>query len=434
MKKSKIFYFCGALILLLWIAAGCGGGVHNSQTDNFVRVSPDGEFLIGDSAYRFVGTNLWYAPILASDGPWNDSARLARELDALQEMGVTNLRILAGAEGPDSLPHHLWPQLQTAPGVYNEDLLVGLDRVIADLERRNMKAVIYLTNAWEWSGGYGSYLQWAGEGVAPVPGIDGYNEYVNHVSSFVLNDSARKMAVDNARAIVSRVNSVTGKPYSESPAIMAWQICNEPRSFSEEGKNALESWIYEMAAVIKEEDPNHLVSTGSEGSVGCQMDIDLWSRIHSSPLIDYAIIHLWPTNWGWASRDSVEQHIENACLESEKYINDHISAIAASNKPLVIEEFGYPRDGFSHEVGSPVSARDLYYDFIFRNLLEKKRLAGVNFWGWNGSGRADSLMWHRGADYLCDPAHEPQGMYGVFDTDSTTISIIRAAAKIKDKK
>ena len=127
-----------------------------SAPKRFVTTDGRGHFLRGDSIYTFAGTNLWYAPILASDGRGGNPQRLQRELDRLQSLGVTNLRILAGAEGPEGLPHHISPVLQTAPGVYNDTLLTGLDRLMAELERRDMTAVIYLTNSWEWSGGYGS--------------------------------------------------------------------------------------------------------------------------------------------------------------------------------------------------------------------------------------------------------------------------------------
>ena len=357
-----------------------------SAPKRFVTTDGRGHFLRGDSIYTFAGTNLWYAPILASDGRGGNPQRLQRELDRLQSLGVTNLRILAGAEGPEGLPHHISPVLQTAPGVYNDTLLTGLDRLMAELERRDMTAVIYLTNSWEWSGGYGSYLQWTGKGVAPVPGIDGYQEYVDHVKEFVLNDSARSMALDHIRFMVGRTNSVTGRPYI---------------------------------------DPNHLVSTGSEGAYGCEIDLDLWRRIHTSPEIDYAIIHLWPTNWGWASRDSVEAHIDRAIACSDEYIDEHLSAIRDSGRPLVIQEFGYPRDGFSFSIEAPVTARDKYYRHIIERCAADDRIAGFNFWGWNGEARPAHELWQPGDDYCCDPAHEPQGMYGVFDCDSTTLQLIR---------
>lgn len=419
MKLRHIAALAGAIVL------ACFSASSTTPAMSYVTTDGHGHFMRGDSVYRFAGTNLWYAPILASDGRGGDPQRLSRELDRLQALGVNNLRILAGAEGPEGLPHHISPVLQTAPGVYNDTLLTGLDRLMAELERRDMTAVIYLTNSWEWSGGYGSYLQWAGKGVAPVPGIDGYQEYVDHVKEFVLNDSARSMTLDHIRFMTARTNSVTGRPYSESPAIMAWQIANEPRAFSRAGKEALASWLIEAAHAIKANDPNHLVSTGSEGAYGCEIDLDLWRRIHTAPEIDYAIIHLWPTNWGWASRDSVEAHIDRAIAYSDEYIDEHLSAIEGSGRPLVIEEFGYPRDGFSFSIDAPVTARDKYYRHIIERCAADDRIAGYNFWGWNGEARPAHELWQAGDPYCCDPAHEPQGMYGVFDCDTTTLQLIR---------
>ena len=59
-----------------------------------------------------------------------------------------------------------------------------------------------------------------------------------------------------------------------------------------------------------------------------------------------------------------------------------------------------------------------------KSASEEGVIAGCNFWGWGGSGRPDSLVWSPGDDLLCDPPHEPQGWYSVFDTDTTTIAII----------
>ncbi len=407
----------------LMLPAGAEGQ-GSAVADGFVKVGADGRFYVSDSLYRFAGTNFWYGPILASDGPGGDRLRLDRELDRMQRLGINNLRILAGAEGPAGLPHHLYPALQTAPGVYDERLLEGLDYFISCLEERGMKAVVYLNNAWEWSGGYGSYLQWCGHGQAPVPGIDGYREYVEHVKDFVLSDSARAMAIKHAEFMVGRRNTVTGRHYSESPAIMAWQIANEPRAFSDEGKEALYCWIRDTAKAIKRIDPNHLVSTGSEGKYGCETDIDLWRRIHELPEIDYAVIHLWPTNWGWASRDNVEAHVEDACRMSDRYIDEHIAAIDSCGKTIVIEEFGYPRDGMALSPESAVTARDRYYSHIFDRLIGDSRISGVNFWGWNGEARPSGNMWSNGAPYTCDPPHEPQGLYGVYDCDATTLRLL----------
>ena len=297
----------------------------SAAQSSFVKVSPGGHFTLGDSLYTFVGTNMWYAPVLASPGEAGNLPRLRRELDFLHSIGVNNIRVMAGADAPADAPHHVSPVLQKSPGVYDTTQLIGLDRLLVELEKRHMQAVIYLNNAWEWSGGYGSYLQWTGHGIAPVPGIDGYNEYVSHVKDFVLSPQAVELAVNHARNIVSRTNSITGIPYSQSPAIMAWQICNEPRAFSAQGKEALLEYIRKTSEAIRTIDPNHLVSTGSEGKFGCEVDIDLWRRIHALPSIDYAVIHIWPFNWRWVS----EPELTTGAQQAVDYAMEYMMSISA---------------------------------------------------------------------------------------------------------
>ena len=48
---------------------------------------------------------------------------------------------------------------------------------------------------------------------------------------------------------------------------MSWQIGNEPRAFSDENKEPFARWMADVAAQIKSLDPNHMVSSGSEGSL-----------------------------------------------------------------------------------------------------------------------------------------------------------------------
>ena len=102
-------------------------------------------------------------------------------------------------------------------------------------------------------------------------------------------------------------------------------------------------------------------------------------------------------------------------------------------KPLVIEEFGYSRQGNVSGTDIPTDSRDIFYGFIFSQVKESVEkggpIAGCNFWGWGGSGRPRDLVWQAGDDYLCDPPHEPQGWYSVFDSDTATIKIIKEYAK-----
>ena len=198
-------------------ALSCGTKTTKQEPSGFVKVE-NGEFTLDGKPYKYIGTNFWYGAILGSEGRGGDRARLLRELDSLHALGLDNLRILAGGQGDRHIPSHIEPTLETAPGVYNDTILAGLDFLLSEMEKRGMKGVIYLNNAWEWSGGYGSYLEWAGRGKAPVPSVDGWPAYNDYVKAFVMNTVARRMATDHARFMAGRTNRYTGKPYKDSNA------------------------------------------------------------------------------------------------------------------------------------------------------------------------------------------------------------------------
>ena len=427
--KSSLSCVASAIALSLIIISCTGRG-----GSDIISIE-DGQFIKDGSPYYFVGTNFWYGPILASEGSGGDRERLTRELDSLCSMGVRNLRVLVGSDGERGVYTKVEPTLQYAPGKYNDTLLRGLDYFLVELGKRDMEAVLYLGNAWEWSGGYSQYLKWAGYGDIPLPRVAGYNEYVDYVSNFMKSDSAMGLFRRYVMDIVSRTNTVTGKAYRDDPAIFSWQICNEPRPFGEENKETFRTWLTETAGIIKAIDPNHLVSVGSEGKYGCEVDLSLWEDISRSPYIDYLNIHIWPFNWGWTSRDDMNDGtVQPAIALSLEYLDEHMEVARRLHKPLVVEEFGFPRDSVGFSRSTSVSMRDRYYEAMLSQMNGQKAsgtlLAGFNFWGWGGLAipSQDHLMWQPGDDYTGDPAQEEQGLYSVFASDTSTVSIIRKYA------
>ena len=424
------------LICILTAILGCCGCSFTPSRQKGATTAPfittQGTRLIKNgNTYRYIGCNIWYASILGSTGTGGNRERLCHELDQLKELGLTNVRILTGPDAGSDLANPAKPYLQTAPGILNDTILQGLDYTIAQLEKRGMDAVIYLNNAWDWSGGYGYYLKECGYGDSPNANIEGgYDRYVDYCADFSRDTTAQRLYYDYIKQIISRRNTITGRLYKDEPAIMAWQLCNEPRPFAKDNKEGFAQWIARAAALIKSIDPNHLVSTGSEGIVGCEADAALCEQIHADPNIDYLTIHIWPVNWGWAPRSNPDSGIENACIKSSHYIATHADMAKRLGKPLVIEEFGYARQGNKAGINIPTDSRDRYYRHIFEevkhNIAEGGPIAGCNFWGWSGSGRPRDMVWQAGDDYLCDPPHEPQGWYSVFDCDTSTINIIKA--------
>ena len=436
-----LFISMMAVIMLLGSCAE-----RQEDTRGFVKVE-DGRFVLDGEELSFVGTNFWYGPIIASEGLGGNRERLHKELDALKSIGVTNLRILVGSDGPEGVAYKVEPVLQKEPGVYNDTLLRGLDYLLAQMAEREMHAVLYFNNSWEWSGGYGQYLEWSGDGKALLPSVDGYENYVAHVSRFVKNDKARELYCNHVRNIVTRTNTVTGKPYKDDPTIFSWQIGNEPRAFARDSvtKAAFADWMCSSASLIKSLDPNHMVSTGSEGLYGCEVDMDLFEQIHAHKDFDYLNVHIWPLVWRWVTKDTFADSVCVANRMTEKYLTAHFPVAERLVKPIVLEEFGYPRDGNRDFEGAAVKfwdgvslskdsatgARDEYYSYVFNRLLQSQKtgepLKGVNFWGWGGhAGQSEqNEFWKPGDDYCGDPAQEPQGLFSVYATDSTTVDLIR---------
>lgn len=416
-------------ILIIMVTALTITACHTTKTDNdFVMVS-NGHFVRGGEPYYYVGTNFWYGAILGSEGQGGNRERLCRELDAMKQLGIDNLRILVGSDGERGITTKVEPTLQISPGVYNDTILAGLDYLLMEMGKRNMVAVLYLNNSWEWSGGYSFYLENAGCGKAPRPNEEGYEAFKEYVCQFAENEHAHQLFYDYVRFIIGRTNRYTGVEYTNDPTIMSWQIGNEPRAFKPELLPAFEKWLSETAALIRSLDNNHLISVGSEGSWGCENSIESWHRICADRNIDYCNIHLWPYNWGWAKRDSLVENMQRACLNSKEYIDQHLQICAKLRKPLVMEEFGYPRDGLAFTPNSPTKGRDGYYSYIFGLVVENMKaggaFAGCNFWGWGGEAKPRHVQWQVGDDYCTDPAQEEQGLNSVFCTDSSTLKIIR---------
>ena len=415
-------------IMAAAVLAGCGQQKEATGT-KFVTVE-NGHFMRGGQPYYFVGTNFWYGAILGSEGQGGDRERLGRELDLMKEMGIDNLRILVGSDGERGVRTKVEPTLQEAPGVYNDTILAGLDYLLQEMGKREMVAVLYLNNSWEWSGGYGFYLEHAGEGKQPRPDDVGYPAFMEAMAKYATNEKAHQLFYDHVKFILSRTNRYTGLAYKDDPAIMSWQIGNEPRAFSKEALPAFEKWLAEASALIRSLDPNHLISIGSEGAWGCENDFGVWERICSDKNVDYCNIHLWPYNWGWAKQDSLIENLPRAKANTKDYIDRHLQICEKIRKPLVMEEFGYPRDCFKFSLDTPTKGRDGFYEYVFSlvgdNMEQGGSFAGCNFWGWGGLAKPQHEQWQPGDDYTGDPAQEAQGLNSVFASDSTTLAVIRA--------
>lgn len=412
------------LIVLSIILFSCAG-----YKKNLVQVNK-GDFSIQNKNYNYIGANYWQGMNLGAPKSGNQE-RLLRELDEMQALGITNLRILAASEADSEMKYVVHPALQIAPGVYNEDIWQGLDFLLAEMEKRNMKAVMVLGNFWTWSGGFPQYLKWAGAGEIPYPQEEGtsWTNFSDYSKQFYTNEKAQQMMFDHIKKVIHRKNTITGKVYKKDPTIMSWQLANEPRGY--DVPEDFVKWIRKTAAFIKSMDKYHLVCLGTEGNTSAKYaGIEVF-RDNNDINIDYITMHIWAQNWGWFNPTQGEKVFKEALGKVDAYWKDHVEAAKKLQKPIILEEFGIARDNSSYDPKETTVWRDRFYSYLFdkvvRSINANDYVRGLNFWTYSGEGRPTKPgdYWGIGDEIIGDPPHELQGWYGVYNSDATTLKIIR---------
>ena len=431
LMTDRVMYACKKWIIAAALVVFCA--ISSFSRSDFVTVRGH-QFWLGNKPYYFVGTNYWYGPLLAIDDNVAHRIRLVNELDFLKRQGVVNLRIMAAVEGSGLINGVLrvQPASQLAAGVFSEKILLGLDFLLAEMGKRNMKAVLFLSNNWEWSGGFMQYVNWFNLVQDSVlrRKLD-WDEQRDITSKFYTCKPCKEAYLKQVNYIVSRKNTVTNQRYVDDPVIMAWQLANEPRPMRPIVNEAYFDWIQSASSFIKKMDQNHLISIGHEGYMATDGDMSLFEKIHAEKNIDYLTIHIWAKNWSWFNPSSMHTEMNTIKQKAKDYIETHKEIASKINKPLVIEEFGLPRDNHTYSPKSTTNQRDQYFEEVFKVYFNSKQkqgvLAGLNFWAFGGAGRPVSgqLFWKDGDDYTGDPPMEEQGLNTVFDSDSSTWKLIR---------
>ena len=387
-----------------------------------------GDFILNDKAYTYIGTNYWYAAFVSMDQKGKE--RIVRELDFLKEAGVLNLRLMASGEGPKTEPFRITPTLQESVGDWNENVLVGLDFVLAEMGRRNMKGVLCLNNFFYWSGGMAQYVSWFTGEEIPYPEEHSWDAYMRFSARFYTLPKATKLYYDLIEKLVSRKNTITNVLYVNDPTIMSWQLANEPREFGHDKKYF--KWVKKSSDLIRKLDKNHLICIGNEGILDNLVG-STYKKTAALKNINYLTVHLWPENWGWYAPKNPDESFETTRRKSIAYLEKNAEVSKSVLKPIVLEEFGLARDGGSYEASAAVNMRNKFYQFLYETTLGNPNspYRGMNFWAIGGEGRPrqPETFWQAGDDYIGDPPHEKQGWYSVYFTDSTTFEWLKKVKK-----
>jgi hypothetical protein len=236
---------------------GVGGSGALGDTWSWSANAPSGlvtrsgsHLMLSGNPFRFGGPNIYWL------GLENTNATAARTTtyptqfevdDALQtsvEMGAAVARTWAAMSAGSA------DSIEPSKGVFNETALEALDLAVAEAGRYGVHLILPLVNNWSLtqdpgSADYGSistFANWEGD---------------TNSSSFYTDPKVIGDFEQYLHEILTRVNTYTGVPYADDPAIMAWETGNEIGPPT--------SWTSTISAYIKSLDPNHLVMDGTYG-------------------------------------------------------------------------------------------------------------------------------------------------------------------------
>ncbi|XP_030523680.1 mannan endo-1,4-beta-mannosidase 5-like [Rhodamnia argentea] len=324
----------------------------------FVQVRGTRFFLNG-SPFLFNGFNSYWMMNVATEP--SDRIKVSDVFREASAAGLSVCRTWAFSDGGDR-------GLQTSPGVYDERVFQGLDFVISEARRSGVRLILSLSNNYHDFGGRPQYAQWArNAGVAIGDDDDFYTNAV--VKGYYKNHLQR---------VLTRVNTITGVAYRDDPAIMGWELMNEPRCQVDYSGNTVNDWAQEMASHVKSIDSKHLLAIGMEGFYGDSMPdrkqynpgYQVGTDYIKSNLIreiDFATIHAYPDIW-------LSGQDENAQTAfAQRWMESHLAdAKAIIRKPLVFTEFGKSKK----DPGYRISARDTYMNAIYLDIYHLARGGG----------------------------------------------------------
>ncbi|KAL3355087.1 hypothetical protein AABB24_019268, partial [Solanum stoloniferum] len=320
--------------------------------------------------------NGWNSYWLMEESVWVSSRfRVSKMLKRGAEMGLSVCRTWAFSDGGG--PN----DLQLLPGVFNERVFKGLDFVIVEARKHNIRLILSLVNNLKAYGGTAQYMRWAREAGTNVS---------SSRDAFFTNPTVKAYYKSFVKAIVTRKNSISGVKYSEEPAIFAWELINEPRCESSSSAAALQAWIAEMAGFVKSLDQKHLVTIGLEGFYGVEkagnvgLNPGKWAAslgvdfIENSAIenIDFTSVHAYPHSWikGGVNSDARVDFLSH-------WVDSHINeAEKILKKPVLFTEVGFPSSIQKNGLYDRNIFLKIVYDKIYESAKKKRAGAGALVW------------------------------------------------------
>jgi len=306
--------------------------------------------------------------------------------------------------------------------------LSALDFTLARWQSVHMHAgSSILNNYWEWSGGDGAvYGMGNREGRSRSRKIrkKGTADSWTFLQSLLYT---RQRCVSTREYIKQDCNPErilsTARRYYKDPTIMSWQAWRMSQDLDvmvNPGRQNLPlfyQWIDSSAQYIHSLDTNHLVSTGSEGKVGCiQSEKEAFLEAHKSKHIDYLTFHLWAAQLGIGSIRSVLLRTLPVLKKKASNISTFILLLAVQLNKTYCD--GRIRDwqGITEKYcrGTPKQCTwSLILKFLYQCLYDSAcnrdgPIAGSNIWSWGGESSAQTSKMEPGNREISFTRRSPQ--------------------------
>ncbi|KAI5370321.1 putative glycoside hydrolase, family 5, glycoside hydrolase superfamily [Septoria linicola] len=320
--------FAKAIILVALAADAIAAP--KSAPRGFVTASGT-KFQLDGKDFYFAGSNAYYFPFdnNQTDVKLGMQAAKAAGLNVFRTWGFNDKN---ETYDPAGLPEYGGEGAGTTEVVFqrwrNGKSTIDLkpfDAVVNAATETGIKLVVALTNNWADYGGMDVYTVNLG------------GKYHDDFYRLPAIKAAYKRYV---KAMVTR--------YKSSPAIMAWELANEPRCGAADDRNLprgpdctpelLTSWTREMSDYIRSLDKNHLITHGSEGGFNYPSSDDGFYNGYDGgdfeaeialPNIDFGTLHTYPDWWS------------KTVAWADQWIRDHASSGKRARKPVVHEEYGW---------------------------------------------------------------------------------------------
>ncbi|KAF9593107.1 hypothetical protein IFM89_020171 [Coptis chinensis] len=374
-SKMMVFFFFTLFVLHQENVVHLGEAQAVSGS-NFIKTSGKVFMRNGRPVY-FNGFNAYWLMTQASNP--SHRGNVTSVFQEAMKNGMTVSRTWAFSDGGQ------FP-LQISPGVYNQDMLKGLDFVISEAAKYRIYLILSLVNNYPDFGGRNQYVQWAKE----------RGQQLKSTDDFYTCPTTKGYYKNHIKTILERKNSITGVAYKDDPIIFAWELMNEPRCETDLSGKILQDWIKEMATYVKSIDSNHLLEIGLEGFYGeskkeqnpngYMFGTDFVSN-NLIAEIDFTTIHAYPDAWFPGSDDQTQLKFV------QKWLQVHIEdSNEILKKPLLFTEFGKS----SNISGYNIMRRDTYYDTVYNDIYTSAK---------SGGACKGALFWqalNQGMNDLCD--------------------------------